>query len=159
MIIIFALYFSFFGKLLAHLSVDFSSFISSQPFCTTMGSSSTVLPGQTVPICLQLYGSGNAIRVPADTATVKYGSLITYQSLNQLSDRKGNQWNIKANTPLPAVTSTRDYSQLLVKVTFSKKVGIKVQAVVWVPQTTMIKPFIGNHALVVLTHFFSMIFE
>ncbi len=103
--------------------------------CPTMSTAQAA--GQTVPTCEAFYGSGAAIKVPADTTTVVYGLL----NAGTLQTRSGD-FPASSDAWQPYETAFG----LLVRARIVDGAAVYPRPVVLVRQRPVLQPLLGTHA-------------
>ena len=103
----------------------------------------------TLPYCREFYSGAVAIKLPADTKTVKFGAVKNFGSSGTFVDRKG------AETPfpdrmLPAFLRGGSYhsgsesmSQMVFKAKFNKTKIVAINIELLIDQAAMVLPFRG----------------
>ena len=105
----------------------------------------------SVPTCNEFYSRGSAIKFPADTAAFKYGvvaSAGSSASSNATFFDRNNKQILFAQSLLPKpLANKKEAVQYIFRATFNKKKITSIQPVLFVPASTMLKPFIGTQFL------------
>jgi len=105
----------------------------------------------SVPVCSKFYSNKVAIKLPADSKTVKFGIAVSRGLVGGNSgsfvDRKNHETYFASNLAPKSLENRPVASQYLFKADFNKSKIAKLTPVLFVPKSTMIAPFINTQFL------------
>jgi hypothetical protein len=132
------------------MSVSFGASIpataASKP-CLAMGAS-VKIGYVSVPTCAKFYTTKSAIRLPSDNANVKFGVIVTGQSgssaMAALMDRKNKSTSLSGKLVPSVLVGKKEAVQYIFQATIKHGHVTKLTPVLFVPTTTMLKPFFNT---------------
>jgi len=118
--------------------------------CAKMGATIKVAE-IVIPTCKVFYATKSAIRYPADSSAVKYGVAVVGESGSNSSatffDRKNRQVLFQSSLVPKALSNKKEAVQYIFQATFRKQKIVALKPILFVPTSTMLKPFVNSQFL------------